>query len=86
MLHLPLTCMTEIVPSATHSRVAFSQFFNVLVPFGGHIVAPHDTHIVIVVERCGRVGIMDGVAEFGQAGDHVSDVGHEACCSNFSFA
>ncbi len=41
-------------------------------------MAPLDTHIVIVVERCGRVGIMNGVAEFGQAGDHVSDVDREA--------
>ncbi len=54
--------------------------FNVLVlvAFCGHIVSPLDTHVVIVVERCGRVGIMYGVAEFGQAKDHVSGVDCEA--------
>jgi hypothetical protein len=41
-------------------------------------VAPLDTRVVIIVERCGRVGIMDGVAEFGQAIDHVSDAYREA--------
>ncbi len=49
-----------------------------LVAFGGHIVAQLDTRLVAVVERCGRVGIMDGVAEFRQTGDHVSGVDCEA--------
>jgi hypothetical protein len=52
--------------------------FNVSAAFGRHIVAPLDTRTVIVVERCGRVGVVDGVAEFGQAIDHVSGVDCEA--------
>ncbi len=51
--------------------------FNVSVAFGGHVVAPLDTCVIIVVERCGRVSVVDGVAEVGQAGDHVSGVDRE---------
>jgi hypothetical protein len=63
------------------------KIFNVLVAFGGHIVALLDTCVIIIVERCWRVGIVYGVAKFEQAGDHVSGVDHEAGshvgCANF---
>jgi hypothetical protein len=71
-------------------RCRVFRFFNVLVAFSGHIVAPHDTRVIILVERCGRIRIVDGVAGFGQAGDHVigvdCEVGSHVGCSNFSFA
>jgi hypothetical protein len=38
----------------------------------------HLTHASLLIERCGRVGVVDGVAKVGQAGDHVSGVDCEA--------
>ncbi len=48
-LHLPLACMTEIVPSAAPFACCLFPIFDVLVAVGGHVGAPLDTHVIIVV-------------------------------------
>ncbi len=37
-------------------------------------MAPLDTGIVVVVERGGGLTVVDGAAEVGEAGDHISCV------------
>ncbi len=37
--------------------------FNVTIAFGSHVMTPFDTGIVIVVQRCRRIGIADRVAK-----------------------
>ncbi len=44
---------------------------DVAITSGGHVMAPLDTGIVVVVERGGGLTVVDGVAEVGEAGDHV---------------
>ncbi len=51
--------------------------FDVAITLGGHVMAPLDTDIVVVVERGGGLTVVDGVAEVGEAGDHVSCVDSE---------
>ncbi len=51
---------------------------DVAVAFCRHVVAPLDAGIVVIVERSKRIGIMDGVAEVRETGDHISDVESEA--------
>ena len=50
---------------------------DVAITSGGHVMAPLDTGIVVVVERGGGLTVVDGVAEVGEAGDHVSCVDSE---------
>ena len=50
---------------------------NVVVAFCCHVVAPLDAGIVVIVERSRRLGVMDGVAEVQETGDHISDVDSE---------
>ena len=47
--------------------------FDVAIAFGCHVVAPLGAGIIVVVERGG----VDGVAEVGEAGDHISCVDGE---------
>ena len=47
------------------------------ITLGGHVMAPLDTGIVVVVERGGGLTVVDGVAEVGEAGDHISCVDSE---------
>ena len=44
-----------------------------VITLGGHVMAPLDTGIIVVVERGG----VDGVAKVGEAGDHISCVDGE---------
>ncbi len=48
-----------------------------VITLGGHVMAPLDAGIVVVVERGGGLTVMDGVAEVSEAGDHVSCVDSE---------
>ncbi len=48
------------------------------VALGGHVVAPLDAGIVIIVERGGGYTVVNGVAKIAEAGDHVSRVDGEA--------
>jgi hypothetical protein len=50
---------------------------NVAVAFCGHVVAPLDAGIVVIVERSRRLGVMDGVAKVRETGDHISGVDSE---------
>ena len=40
---------------------------NVTIPFGSHVVTPFDASVIVVVERCRRVAIRDGITEVGEA-------------------
>jgi hypothetical protein len=51
---------------------------DVAVAFCCHVVAPLDAGIVVIVERSRRLGVMDGVAEVRETGDHISGVDSEA--------
>ena len=51
--------------------------FGVAIAFGRHVVAPLDAGIIVVVERGGGLTVVDGVAEVGEAGDHISCVDSE---------
>ena len=51
---------------------------DVAVAFRHHVVAPLDAGIVVIVERSRRLGVMDGLAEVRETGDHISDVDSEA--------
>jgi hypothetical protein len=51
---------------------------DVAVAFCCHVVIPLDAGIVVIVERSRRLGVMDGVAEVRETGDHISDVDSEA--------
>jgi hypothetical protein len=51
--------------------------FDVAVTLGGHGMAPLDAGIIVVVERGGEPTVVDGVAEVGEARDHVSCVDSE---------
>ena len=51
---------------------------DVTVAFCCHVVAPLDTGIVVIVERRRRLGVMDGVAEVRETGDHICGVDSEA--------
>ena len=47
------------------------------ITLGVHVMVPLDTGIVVVVERGGGLTVVDGVAEVGEAGDHISCVDSE---------
>jgi hypothetical protein len=34
---------------------------NVTIPLGGHVVTPFDASVIVIVERCRRVAIRDGL-------------------------
>ncbi len=51
---------------------------NVTIAFGGHVVTPFDTCIIIVIEGSGALTVGDGVAEVGKTRNHVADVDREA--------
>ncbi len=51
--------------------------FDVVITLGGHVMAPLDASIIAIVERGGGLTVVDGVAEVGEAGDHVSCVDSE---------
>ena len=48
-----------------------------VITLGGHVMAPLNTGIVVVVERGGGLTVVDGVSEVGEAGDHISCVDSE---------
>ncbi len=48
------------------------------ITLDGHVMAPLNAGIIVVVERGGGLTVVDGVAEVGEAGDHVSCVDGES--------
>ena len=63
---------------------------DVTIAFGGHIVTPLDAGVVVVVERCRKFAVRDGVTEVGEARNHVScvhcEAGAHVGCPNLGFA
>jgi hypothetical protein len=51
---------------------------DVAVAFCCHVVAPLDAGIVVIVERSGRLSVMDGVAKVRETRDLISGVDSEA--------
>ncbi len=48
--------------------------FKVEISFGGHIVTPFDTHIIVIVENSGVGSVADRIPQGGEMGYHIAAV------------